>query len=132
MATLEDRVASLGANQKDTLPTSKPKARAFAEGPPMVDSPDASSTSPAKPRPSSPYLSESDREDEEEEEGASEEDQPLSDAELTQRVLRDASPHFLPSRVWSTLDEPSTLCSRARRAVRRNSCALVQIITILP
>ena len=40
MATLEDRVASLGANQKDTLPTSKSKARAFAEGPPMVDSPD--------------------------------------------------------------------------------------------
>ena len=79
----------------------------------MVDSPDASSTSPAKPRPSSPYPSESEREDEEEEEGASEEDQPLSDAELTQRVFRMRHRTF-SRREFGQLFEPSALPPRAR------------------
>ena len=97
----------------------------------MVDSPDVVdlASNAAKPRPSSPYLSESDREDEEEEEGASEDDQPLSDAELTQRVFP------MRHRTFSRREFGQLLAIHppARPpSVRRNSCALFQIITILP
>ena len=82
IAALEDRVAELSAFHDDTSPPSKPKARAFEEGPPKVDSPpDIVDLASAPPSIGSVSGSE---EDEEDEEDASEAEQDLSDAEATE------------------------------------------------
>ena len=66
IAALEDRVAELSAFHDDTSPPSKPKARAFEEGPPKVDSPpDIVDLASAPPSIGSVSGSEEDEEDEE-------------------------------------------------------------------
>ena len=137
MATLEDRVASLGANHRKTPCQLQSQRHVLSQRAHLWSTHRTSSTSPASAssssRPSSPYPSESEREDEEEEEGASEDDQPLSDAELTQRMgfsMRHRT--FSPREFGHSRRAIRPAYSRARRAVRWNSCALFQIITILP
>ena len=98
---LADRVAELGAHQKNTSPTSKPKARAFAESPPMVDSPlDIVNLASA---PSSIASVSDSEKGEEDEEDASEAEQNLSDTEATKPKHKPKGSDPVPNRGCHTL-----------------------------
>ena len=92
---LEDRVAELSAQHQDTSPTSKPKARAFAEDPPMVNSPQDIVNLASAPS-SIASLSDSEK-DEEDEEDASEAEQNLSDTEATKPKHKPKGSDPVPS-----------------------------------
>ena len=98
---LEDRVAELSAQHQDTSPTSKPKARAFAEDPPMVNSPQDIVNLASAP---SSIASVSDSEkDEEDEEDASEAEQNLSDTEATKPKHKPKGSDPVPSGSGSSI-----------------------------
>ena len=105
IAALEDRVAELSAFHDDTSPPSKPKARAFEEGPPKVDSPpDIVDLASAPPSIGSVSGSE---EDEEDEEDASEAEQDLSDAEATEPKQKPDGSDPVPSGSGSSISGTS-------------------------
>ena len=104
---LEDRVAELSAQHQDTSPTSKPKARAFAEDPPMVNSPQDIVNLASAPS-SIASLSDSEK-DEEDEEDASEAEQNLSDTEATKPKHKPKGSDPVPlfaQRSWETGERP--------------------------